>query len=84
MSAFADATLVFVDELLQNSKRKGNFVEADEDDVKLLRSQLEAREALTVKLADALRALVNAGGVGPEGMFHDARNALKAYEDSGK
>lgn len=44
-SAFVEAVLVHVDELLQNSKRVGNFVEADVEDVKLLREQLEKREA---------------------------------------
>lgn len=73
MSKFVDATMIFIDTLLQDSKRKGNFVEADPDDAATLRAELEKREALLKQLADALLMTQTPGVV---------EAALKAYEES--
>ena len=59
MSEFVERAMIFVDELLQNAERVGDFMEADAEDVKALRDGLEARETVVEKLVVALQGLSN-------------------------
>jgi len=57
-------------------------IAADERNLEQLTDDLAKARALNAEMLEALKVLVENGGIGPEDMFHNARDAIAKAEAS--